>query len=515
MPHEPGHEEEVVISEETSELLDEEEVTVVEQKEQRIFANTVYGFIEQYTQLPIFYFDIPVTGFSGGVMSTDPKLSQSDYFSLSEIINDYRFNQFMPRQFRDRYRLITGFGVSEENLEKEMASLVEDMHSYFKENDLFNYDIQDVDAAGSERQIINYNSKKTENGSPLLGAALFQADTVGTLKDVIEYFDGSIIPQIAAGSEEQAQAEAEEEELLQAKTIVNNTEQYGTSGLAWGFSTDSDGYVVNPQTGEKEVAPFLKGDEYYDFLDMSEADIFRLQKRMVQAGMNPPTVDEYGKWTEREARFMTVVFTKATDSGSYLTDAQNEMPQYETALNNMITDYQETDSFVQLLANTGYGVPTPNPSAGQIKSLLDAAAQAEGVVLSEADYVNFANVVINAMEKEAVMQREFDQSIPSDRDLILNTNFKDPRAAYGGDYGPSRMLEGSGLPLVLPSYEFLTQSKGTKPTPLKTSQILQDEIKVLKGRQIEGNQDLREIQYVTNMFEQAMGQLTYGGAEEA
>jgi hypothetical protein len=515
MPHEPGHEEEVVITDETSELLDEEEVTVVEQKEQRIFANTMYGFIEQYTKLPIFYFDIPVTAFSGGVLSTDKKLSQSDYFSLSEIINDYRFNQFMPRQFRDRYKLITGFGVSEENLEKEMASLVEDMHSYFKENDLFIYDIQDVDAAGSERQSINYNSKKTENGSPQLGAALFQADAVGTLKDVIDYFDGSIIPQIAAGSEEQAQAEAEEEELLQSKTIVNNAEQYGTSGLAWGYSTDSQGYVVNPQTGEKEVAPFLKGDEYYDFLDMSEADIFRLQKRMVQAGMNPPTVDEYGKWTEREARFMTVVFTKATDSESFRTDMANEMPMYETALNNMIADYQETDSFVQLLANTGYGVPTPNPTAGQIKSLLDAAAQAEGVVLSEADYVNFANVVINAMEKEAVMQREFDQSIPSDRDLILNTNFKDPRAAYGGDYGPSRMLEGSGLPLVLPSYEFLTQSKGTKPTPLKTSEILQDEIKVLKGRQIEGNQDLREIQYVTNMFEQAMGQLTYGGAEEA
>lgn len=514
-------EEEIVISEETSELLEEEVVTETEQKIQRSVANTVYGAIEAYTKLPIFFFDMPVTGLSAGLRgmpSSDPKLSTSDYLSLSEIINDYRFNQFMPRQFRDRYKLITGFGVSEENLEKEMVSLVQDMHSYFTENDLFRYNIRDAEEAGSETQVINYNPKKTENGSPKLGAALFGAETVATLDDVVDFFDGTLIPEIAKGAEEiaeaQAQAEAEEEELSKAKTIVNNTEQYGTSGLAWGFSTDSKGYIINPQTGEKEVAPFLKGDEYYDFLDMSEADIFRLQKRMVQAGMNPPTVDEYGKWTEREARFMTVVFTKATDSGSYLTDAQNEMPMYETALNNMIANYQETDSFVQLLANTGYGVPKPNPSAGQIKSLLDAAAQAEGVVLSEADYVNFANVVINAMEKEATMQREFDQTIPTDRDLILNTNFKDPKAAYGGDYGPSRMLEGSGLPLVLPSYEFLTQSKGTKPTPLKTSEILQDEIKVLKGRQIEGNQDLREIQYVTNMFEQAMGQLTYGGAEE-
>ena len=156
------NEEEIEISEETSELLEEEVVTETEQKVQRSVANTVYGAIEAYTKLPIFFFDMPVATVSGGRIgiSTDPKLSTSDYLSLSEIINDYRFNQFMPRQFRDRYKLITGFGVSEENLEKEMVSLVQDMHSYFTENDIFQYAPSSTEDDVYKTQSVNYNPKK-------------------------------------------------------------------------------------------------------------------------------------------------------------------------------------------------------------------------------------------------------------------------------------------------------------------------------------------------------------------
>jgi hypothetical protein len=49
---------------------------------------------------------------------------------------------------------------------------------------------------------------------------------------------------------------------------------------------------------------------------------------------------------------------------------------------------------------------------------------------------------------------------------------------------------------------------------LSTEEILNDEIKKLKSQQIEGNQDLAAIKYATNMFETAMGKLTYGGAEK-
>jgi len=230
--------------------------------------------------------------------------------------------------------------------------------------------------------------------------------------------------------------------------------------------------------------------------------------------MSPPTVDEYGEWTAREANFMAIVFTKATDDGTWDTDGQNGLPQYETALNDMITKTQETENYINMLYKDGYGVPKPRPTAGEVKSLLDEAARANGVILSEADYVNFANVVTQSMEKAAATQRAFDQAQITDKDLILNTNFVDPRAATPDKYGPGRMLQGSNLPLVLPSYEFLTQTKGVQPEVLNTQQLINDEIKKLKSRQIEGNQDLREIKYVANLFEQSMGQLTYGGAEE-
>ena len=520
----PPEDDDVVVTEEVEELLGDEPTDEVVTKEQeftdKYVANSIYGLVENFVNLPIFYFDMPVDSFRSGYFSTDPKLSRSDYLSLNEIVNDYRFNQFMPRQFRDRYRSITGLQFSGEELEQQMISLVKDMHEYFKEEKNFKYNIKEE--AGSNIQVVQYRTKKTENGHSGIGAALGVVDSQGaaqvlTLDDVFNLYDGAVVNTQEATkekAEETLKAEAEEAELSTAKTIVNNTQQYATNGLAWGFSTTVDGKVINPRTGEEEIAPFLKGDEYYDFLDLSEADIFRLQKRMVAAGMSPPTVDEYGEWTAREANFMAIVFTKATDDGTWDTDGQNGLPQYETALNDMITKTQETENYINMLYKDGYGVPKPRPTAGEVKSLLDEAARANGVILSEADYVNFANVVTQSMEKAAATQRAFDQAQITDKDLILNTNFVDPRAATPDKYGPGRMLQGSNLPLVLPSYEFLTQTKGVQPEVLNTQQLINDEIKKLKSRQIEGNQDLREIKYVANLFEQSMGQLTYGGAEE-
>lgn len=518
----------VVVTEEVEELLSDEPTEEVVTKEQQFtdkyVANTLYGLVENYVNLPIFFFDMPVATVSGGRIgiSTDPKLSTSDYLSLNKIVNDYRFNQFMPRQFRDRYRSITGLQFSGEELEQQMISLVQDMHEYFKEEDLFGYTPSSTEDNVYKRQTINYNPKKTENGNPGLGVALGSYDTAGnpdifTLDEIIEQIDGAV-QRTTEKSKEDAETILEEQadaaELATAKAIVNNTQQYATDGLAWGFSTQKDGYLINPRTGEREIAPFLRGDEYYDFLDLSEAEIFNLQKRMVAAGMSPPTVDEYGQWTAREANFMAIVFTKATDNGTWDIDRQNGVAQYETALNDMIANYEETENFVNMLTKQGYGVPKPRPTAGEVKSLLDEAARVNGVVLSEADYVNFANVVTQSMEKAAATQRAYDAAQVTDRDLILNTSFKDPRSAYSGEYGPSRMLGGSSLPLVLPSYEFLTQTKGVQPEVKNTQQLINDELKILKSRQIEGSQDLREIKYAANLFEQSMGQLSYGGAED-
>ena len=116
------------------------------------------------------------------------------------------------------------------------------------------------------------------------------------------------------------------------------------------------------------------------------------------------------------------------------------------------------------------------------------------------------------MKTSAQSQLDSNNAAVTDRDLLFGTNFRDPRSAKKGEYG--RFLEGSDLPLILPSYEFLTQEAGYQPPVLSTEEILNDEIKKLKSRQIEGNQDLAAIKYTTNLFETAMGKITYGGAEK-
>jgi hypothetical protein len=286
-----------------------------------------------------------------------------------------------------------------------------------------------------------------------------------SFKDFVDTIDGTNVPTIKEQSAQIVKEIEEQAELATAQQIQNNADSYSTSGNAWGITTTQEGYIANPEKPtEFMIAPFIKGDEYRDFIDMSEAEIFNLQKQMVAAGMSPPTIDEYGQWTAREANFMVGIFVEATDSGTWFQDAQNEVPMWTTALANVTTSFKEREDFTNLLRSDGYGVPAPNLSTSQIKSLLDGAAAANGVVLSESEY--------------------------------------------------SRFLEGNSLPLILPSYEFLTQQAGYQPPVLSTEEILNDEIKKLKSQQIEGNQDLAAIKYATNMFETAMGKLTYGGAEK-
>ena len=71
--------------------------------------------------------------------------------------------------------------------------------------------------------------------------------------------------------------------------------------------------------------------------------------------------------------------------------------------------------------------------------------------------------------------------------------------------------------MIVTQYNMMTcdnYSDGDYDNNDNTANILEEEIKKLKSKQIEGNQDLAGIKYATNMFETAMGKLTYGGAEK-
>tara|TARA_R100000231_G_scaffold5073_3_gene8249 strand:+ start:11135 stop:12649 length:1515 start_codon:yes stop_codon:yes gene_type:complete len=495
------------------ELLEEEVVEetedVSEKEVTRLTANSVYSYVENIVNMPVFFFNFGEPTVSAGargmVLEGFIPSEDSAFFSLKQLVTKPEFLQILPRQFESRYRNITNFGLAEENLEEALNDLLSDIDEYFTEN---------VETrVGNE--IIAYDKELTDRGSAVTTINLYGENTgePTSFKDFLATIDGTNVPTIKEQAEAFVTKVEEEAELATSQQIQNNKDSYSTSGNAWGITTTQEGYIANPEKPtEFMVAPFIKGDEYRDFVDMSEAEIFKLQKQMVAAGMSPPTVDEYGQWTAREANFMVGIFVEATDSGTWYQDKINKVPMWTTALANVTTSFKERDALSNILRAEGYGVPAPNPSTSQIKSLLDNAAAANGVVLSESDYVNFANVVIKAMKQSAQSQLDSDNAAVTDRDLLFGTNFRDPRSAKKGEYG--RFLEGSDLPLILPSYEFLTQEAGYQPPVLSTEEILNDEIKKLKSRQIEGNQDLAAIKYTTNLFETAMGKITYGGAEK-
>jgi hypothetical protein len=500
------------------ELLEEEVVEetedVSEKEVGRLVANSVYSYVENMVNMPVFFFNFgeptATAGARGMAIEGYIPSEDSGYFSLKQLMTKPEFLQILPRQFQSRYRNITNFGLSEENLEKELQDLFIDIDTHFTANvetkvgnEIVAYDKELTDRGSVPTTINLYGEEETlDMGSPPT-----------SFKDFVDTIDGTNVPTIKEQSAQIVKEIEEQAELATAQQIQNNADSYSTSGNAWGITTTQEGYIANPEKPtEFMIAPFIKGDEYRDFIDMSEAEIFNLQKQMVAAGMSPPTIDEYGQWTAREANFMVGIFVEATDSGTWFQDAQNEVPMWTTALANVTTSFKEREDFTNLLRSDGYGVPAPNLSTSQIKSLLDGAAAANGVVLSDSDYVNFANVVIKASQQSAQSQIDNENATVTDRDLILNTNFRDPRSVKKGEY--SRFLEGNSLPLILPSYEFLTQQAGYQPPVLSTEEILNDEIKKLKSQQIEGNQDLAAIKYATNMFETAMGKLTYGGAEK-
>lgn len=487
-----------------------------------VIFGSVYDLIQTAINVPLFYFTETFLDRSleAGRNPSSPFSTPEKYISIKQIMDSKEFINLLPKQFADRYENIISW-TDADTLEGDITSLMQDMFDYFETSKSFQYE-KPIEAEGfkqgaTETVGLKFNARKTRKGSVYANSVVTgnPSPTLDVSFDtVIDIFTGSVKGTVEYNTEvKEAQTEQEMLEERQKEavtTVVDNDGTVRTSSPAWGYKTDNDGKIVNSE-GKKVIAPFFKNDEWNDFSDLSEADIFRLQKQMVQAGMQPPPVNEYGQWTKREANFMAMVFQKSTDSGQWEIDQTNGLSGYETTLIDLGETYQETVDFINVLNTSNYGMPSPSPTTAEIKTLLDTAAAANGVVLSAKDYTDFANVVIKALSEEANSQRAFENAQVTDRDLILGTSFKNARTIGEGEV--ARFLSGTDLPLVLPSYEFLTKSKGPVPEIKSSATILEDEIARLKAPQIAGNVDLRNIAYTTNLFETAMGQLTYGGAE--
>ena len=467
--------------------------------------------IQTWMIAPMFFFEV---GFLSKDKSGSPYdtyvASSEDYYSIQDIVNNELFSGFLSEDLVTRYNnLITN---PTENAQQELAEFIEDVGDYLvKGNETKIKDRETGGAIGQPHAIqINFNKKKTRKGN-----TNFSAEGTPVPYDMVsESVANRNWEEEAKLDEEQSSLEeAGQKETESTETYVDAEGIVRTTSPAWGYTTDKDGRytVVTDGESSKKAAPFFKGSEYYLFTDIGPSEIFRLQQQMVRAGMTAPTVDEYGMWTKREANFMAAVFTKATDSGQAEKDIKNDLQGWESTLTNMAEEYSATEAFINLLNKTGYGKQsTQNVAPSTIQAMLDIGAATNGVELSARDYVNYAYVVIDALGKQGELEDAFNNSLPTDRDIILGAKFMDARAIRDEDTS-YRFFTGNNMPLVLPSMEFLTQSKGgPAPTVVSAQDIINEEIGKLKANQIAGNKTLKDIQNVTNLFEQSMQSIGFG-----
>tara|TARA_R100000458_G_C8265321_1_gene240415 strand:+ start:394 stop:1989 length:1596 start_codon:yes stop_codon:yes gene_type:complete len=477
--------------------------------------------IQTWMIAPMYFFEIGYLSHStSGSPYDDYVASSEDFYSIQDIMTNSLFSGFLSEDIVTRYNnLITN---PTENAQQELAELIGDVGDYLVKGT--KQRIQDIDRGGATDGSdafgkggvmyphsiqINFNKKKTRKGNPA-----FSAEGTPVPYDMVsENVANRNWSEEAKLDEEQSSLEEAEQKAAEAsETYVDAEGIVRTSSPAWGYTTDKDGRytVVTDGESKKKAAPFYKGSEFYLFTDIGPSEIFRLQQQMVRAGMAAPRVDEYGVWSKREANFMAAVFTKATDSGQAEIDIRNNLQGWETTLTNMAEEYSATESFINLLNKTGYGKQTTqNVAPSTIKTMLDLAAASNGVELSARDYTNFAYVVLDALGKQAELEQAFEDSLPSDRDIILGAKFMDVRGIQKGD--SYRFFAGNDMPLVLPSMEWLTQSKGgPAPTVINAQDIINEEVGKLKANQVAGNKTLRDIQNVTNLFEQSMLNINYG-----
>ena len=314
------------------------------------------------------------------------------------------------------------------------------------------------------------------------------------------------------------QEEKFEERTKGGEIIPDPAGTYRSSHPAWGYSTTQDGTVYSKtetdENGEpiEYDAPFYKGAEYRNFIDMDPSEVFILQQRMVRAGMDAPPTAEFGQWTDREATFMAQIFIKATDSGNWEKDLASNIPMYETTLTEQEEIYTETKDFTEMyqdMLNLEQQVKA-NPS--QIKELMDQVGALMGINFTDADYVDFAQDINKSLAEAAASQKAYEESLITDKDIILGTTVGDSYRTPAGEGYVKLAIPGSNLPLIVPGYEVLMQGKGEIPQPKNAIDTIQENL--LARPEIQGEiasvESLQKIQYGTNFFEASMGQIGMG-----
>ena len=471
-------------------LENEGGIDVVEISDRGVGQMTIPEIIDDYMQQAVY--KIAETKVGERLGSIDTKTTS---YNLNQLFQDENLRKFFTDETITLYNKVSS-EADVNSLTALLTSADKDIRS--------NPNVVDRPTPGSAKGSTTYsfNSKVKSN-------AYNVDEIVGSVNRTLESSDYNATRE----AEKKAQDSADVGEYV--------GDEYGTyrsSHPYWGYKTDRGGLIPSTDPSKVDVdgnpemidAPFAKGSEYRNFIDMSPHEIFQLQKRLVQAGMDAPTTSEYGQWSQREAKFMSAVFIRATDTGNWEEDLANQVPLYETTLSELEDIYTETSEFADLYQKGLFLEQQAKANPGQIKDILDQVSEILGINFTDNDYLEFANEVNKGLATSALSQKEYEDSLITDRDIILGTNVGDFNATPQGKF--PLYLSGSSLPLVVPGYDILRQEKGEIPEPLNSLDVITENLKARPDiqREMSSVEALDAIKYSTNLFEASMGQIELG-----
>ena len=542
MSHKDGHNDNEMSAEEFDYLMDEEtsvEEPLIVVNENEIIQSepstkyqSIFDKIQTNIALPLFYFDFFIEDMEdykgkpepGGPYSSEVYQSVgSDFFTIKQVMTMTEFAPFITQELKNTYNTILNNPTIKvkDDFVKFIKDLGQTLNSGQKTQRTDQTPNTDFAAFDQPPVIVQYNKKETNNGNRQLASDKGTISWENTADDIAKDDFSKVVKEAEVTENKEAleQQVATSQETIVSEGIIR------TSSPAWGYSTDNQGrqkIIAADGSVSFEDAPFFKGEEYSMFNTLDESEILLLQQSLVEAGMVAPRIDEYGVWTDREANFMSVIFMRSADTGQARKDIANGLEGWETTLKEVSENFAANQGFIELLKAGNYGTQTPNVAPSTVHAMLKKAAAANGVELSSKDLVNYASVVTNALTQEAELQKQFDNAAVTDRDIILNSKFKDSRAIKDGEM--PRFFTGNNMPLVLPSYDYLTQGKGglasglagkgynetTAPTLRSAQDIVNEQIDLMTQNQQAGNTTLANMKYSANLFEQSMGMIGYG-----
>ena len=330
------------------ELLGEETPTGEQPKKYTSIAE----FINSELNNPLFFFTVEKPGPTKATRGEVAK-----YWSIDEIMNDENFASFITTDTRNKYLDI--IANPSEGVQEDLGNIIIDIYDDISSSKK-QQRIEDPTSTFTNPKpdtIITFDKKKTDAGP---GDIDYKS-----LSNSIKEQD---LSNIILGEQVQEAAKTAQD-VQQAQGSIR------TSHPTWGYKTTSNGLITN-SAGEQVPAPFWKGNEYSMFTDLDPSEIFRLQQKMVRAGMDAPTLDEWGQWTDREANFISAVFIKAADDPNFAweKDLAAGLPAYSSTLDRLMTEVGETEDFIKLLNEANYLQAKANVSPAQIQQLVDQAA---------------------------------------------------------------------------------------------------------------------------------------------